>query len=66
MESLQRAVGLGPGHAVAHGNLALALAMVGDFEKADGSLRTAVAGGYQNAAVIGERIATLKRATGAD
>jgi len=60
IEALERAIGLDSQLAVAHSNLALAYAMVGRFEEAEASLQQAIILGYDNWAVIQERIDSLK------
>ena len=58
--ALERAIDLDPQLAVAHANIALAYAMVGRFEEAEAALQQATALGYQDSAVIQERIDNLK------
>jgi len=60
IEALERAIELDSQLAVAHGNLALAYAMVGRIEEAEASLQQAIVLGYDNWAVIQERIDSLK------
>jgi len=59
--SLRRGVQLEPNHGAAHGNLALALAMKGNFAQADKELKLAVMFGYANAEVVKGRIDRLKK-----
>lgn len=60
IDSLERSIELDPQVAVAHANLALAYAMVGRFEEAEASLHQATVLGYDNWAVIQDRIDNLK------
>ncbi|MCI5055421.1 MAG: tetratricopeptide repeat protein [Flavobacteriales bacterium] len=60
LESLEKSIELDPQLAIAHSNYALALAMDGQFEKAEQELKTAVAMGYKNGEVMKERIEQLK------
>lgn len=60
IEHLERSIELDPQLEVAHSNYALALAMVGEFDKAEAELKKAVVMGYKNGAVIQERIDNLK------
>ena len=60
IEALEKAIELDSQLAVAHGNLALAYAMVGLIEEAEASLQQAIVLGYDNWAVIQERIDNLK------
>ena len=60
IEGLERAIELDSQLAVAHANLALAYAMVGRFEEAEASLQQAIVLGYDNWAVMQERIDSLK------
>lgn len=62
--AFEKAISLKPDLAVSHGNMALALAMVGRFEDADKALKQAIALGYANAAIIRQRIDTLKANAG--
>ena len=56
----EKAISLDPSLAVSHGNLALALAMMDDFEGAEKALKQAKALGYQNYDVVQERIDALR------
>ena len=56
----EKAIATDPSLAVAHGNMALALAMLERFDDADKALKQAKALGYQNYDVIQERIDALK------
>jgi Flp pilus assembly protein TadD len=58
--TLEKAIALDPQLAVAHANIALAYAMVGRFEEAEAALKQATALGYQDSAIIQERIDNLK------
>ncbi len=60
----ERAIELDPSLAVSHGNLALALAMDGQFDAAEAALKRAAARGYPPANVksVRERIEALKTA----
>jgi Flp pilus assembly protein TadD len=60
IEALEKAIELDSQLAVANGNLALAYAMVGLIEEAEASLQQAIVLGYDNWAVIQERIDNLK------
>ncbi len=55
-----KAIELNPSLAVAHGNAALAYAMVGDFERAEELLKQSKVLGYTNADEIMSRIDMLK------
>lgn len=60
IEVLERAVSLNGRIATAHANLALAYAMVGRFPEAEASLKQAIVLGYENSAIVQERINNLK------
>jgi tetratricopeptide (TPR) repeat protein len=64
VQALRHAISLNSQLAVAHANLALALAQVGEFEQAESALKRAIALGYWNVPVIQERITNLKRLAG--
>ncbi len=59
--SFQSAIDLDANLAVTHGNLALAHAMVENFEEAQQSLKRAVALGYENGNLIQARIDELRK-----
>lgn len=58
---LEKSINLDPKLEVAHSNYALALAMAGEFEKAEIELKKAVALGYKDGEVIKEKIDHLKQ-----
>ena len=60
IEYYQQAIEISPSSSQAHGNIALAYAMMGDFETADQELKHAIALGYENAKTIQSRINELK------
>lgn len=60
VKNLEFAIELNPQIPVAHANYALALAMSGDFVRAEYEIKTAVAMGYDNGKVIKDRIQELK------
>ena len=60
IESLERSIELDAQVAVAHSNLALAYAMDGRFDEAEASLHQATVLGYEDWAVVQERIDGLK------
>ncbi len=60
IEVLGNALALIPSIAIAHANLALAQAMVGNFNEANKSLHQATTLGYQNTKVIQARISALQ------
>jgi len=60
LKSFERSIKLDPQLAIAHSNYSLALAMNGEFDKADIELNKAVSMGYKNGDIIKERIENLK------
>lgn len=58
--TLEKAIALDPQLAVSHANIALAYGMAGRFEEAEAALQQATVLGYQESAVIQERIDNLK------
>lgn len=60
LDSLRRAVDLDESVAVSHANMALALAMVGDFDEADAALRRSIVRGYGKYQIIRDRIDALR------
>ncbi len=60
IENLNMAIELDPQLTVAYSNYALALAMIGEFDKAEKELKKAVILGYKNGNLINERINNLK------
>ena len=61
IEHLERSIQLDPQLDLAHSNYALALAMIGDFPKAEVELKTAVVLGYKNGVILKARIEELKK-----
>jgi tetratricopeptide (TPR) repeat protein len=61
LQYLQLALEMLPGHQAVHANLALTYAVFGRLEEAEDSLRLAVLYGFDQAAVIEEKIAALKK-----
>ncbi len=61
LQYLQLAVELLPGHPAVHANLALTYAVFGRLEEAEDALRLAILYGFENADVIEEKIAAMKR-----
>lgn len=61
IEAFQNAIELDATIAVTHGNLALAYAMVKQFDRAQQSLKRAVALGYENGDLIQSRIDELQK-----
>ena len=61
VKNLEFAIELNPQIPTAHANYALALAMSGEFVRAEYEIKTAVAQGYQNGEVIKNRIEELKK-----
>lgn len=59
---LERAIQLDDQLPVAHSNLAMAYALLGRFDDADGELQKAIVRGYRQADVIRERIEQLRMA----
>lgn len=62
LEHFEKAIALRPNLAVTHGNYAMALAMVGRFADAQAALEQARVLGYQNAAIVQQRIEALEDA----
>lgn len=60
MVALEKAIRLSPSLAVAQGNKAIALAMLGRFDEADQAVRLAVVLGHKNVKGVRERVAALK------
>ncbi len=61
IKTLEEAIKLDPQLATAYSNYSLALAMNGEFERAEKELKRAVSLGYKNGPIIKERIENLKQ-----
>ena len=61
IEHLERSIQIDPQLDLAHSNYALALAMIGEFRKADVELKKAVVLGYKNGETLKARIEELKK-----
>lgn len=61
IESLEKSIALDPQIAITYANYSLALAMTGNYDKAEFELRKAVTLGYKNGETIKERIEELKK-----
>jgi len=61
IENLEKSIELDPQLVVAHSNYSLALAMIGEYDKAEKELKKAVAMGYKNGDIIKQRIEELKK-----
>ncbi len=61
LQYLQLAVELLPGHPAVHANLALTYAVFGRLEEAEDALRLAILYGFEQATVIEEKIAAMKK-----
>jgi len=61
IENLERSIALNPQTAITYANYSLALAMTGNYDKAEFELKKAVTRGYKNGETIKERIEELKK-----